>query len=118
MKVEKRDKRIVEFDDSKIEVAITKAFESNNANTSPVRGLTKEVVQIIQEQGQDVIHIEEIQDIVEDTLMLRGFTEIARRYMKYREKHNEARRILQLMGVVDDLKEAHKGALHCLIILH
>lgn len=104
MKVEKRDKRIVEFDDSKIEAAITKAFESNSADTVPVRGLTKEVVQIIQEQRQDVIHIEEIQDIVEDTLMLRGFTEIARCYMKYREKHNEARRILQLMGVVDDLK--------------
>jgi ribonucleoside-diphosphate reductase alpha chain len=104
LKVEKRDKRIVEFDDSKIEAAITKAFESNSADTVPVRGLTKEVVQIIQEQRKDVIHIEEIQDIVEDTLMLRGFTEIARGYMKYREKHNEARRILQLMGVVDDLK--------------
>ncbi len=104
MKVEKRDKRIVEFDDSKIEAAITKAFESINADTSPVRGITKEVVQIIQEQKRDVIHIEEIQDIVEDTLMLRGFTEIARRYMKYREKHSEARRILQRMGVVDDLK--------------
>ncbi|MHA2300542.1 MAG: ATP cone domain-containing protein [Candidatus Thorarchaeota archaeon] len=104
MKVEKRDKRIVDFDDSKIEAAITKAFESINADTSPVRGLTKEVVQIISEQERDVIHIEEIQDIVEDTLMLRGFTEIARRYMKYREKHHEARKILQMMGVVDDLK--------------
>ncbi|MFW9814045.1 MAG: adenosylcobalamin-dependent ribonucleoside-diphosphate reductase [Candidatus Thorarchaeota archaeon] len=104
MKVEKRDKRIVDFDDSKIEAAITKAFESINADTGPVRGLTKEVVQIIQEQERDVVHIEEIQDIVEDTLMLRGFTEIARRYMKYREKHHEARKILQMMGVVDDLK--------------
>jgi ribonucleoside-diphosphate reductase alpha chain len=104
LKVEKRDKRIVDFDDSKIEAAITKAFESINADISPVRGLTKEVVQIIHEQEREVIHIEEIQDIVEDTLMLRGFTEIARRYMKYREKHHEARRILEMMGVVDDLK--------------
>ncbi|MHA2385584.1 MAG: adenosylcobalamin-dependent ribonucleoside-diphosphate reductase [Candidatus Thorarchaeota archaeon] len=104
MKVEKRDKRIVDFDDSKIEAAITKAFESINADTTPVRGLTKEVVQILSEQERDVIHIEEIQDIVEDTLMLRGFTEIARRYMKYREKHHEARKILQMMGVIDDLK--------------
>ncbi|MFW9808871.1 MAG: adenosylcobalamin-dependent ribonucleoside-diphosphate reductase [Candidatus Thorarchaeota archaeon] len=104
MKVEKRNKRIVDFDDSKIEAAIKKAFESINADTTPVRGLTKEVVQIINEQERDVIHIEEIQDIVEDTLMLRGFTEVARRYMKYREKHHEARKILQMMGVVDDLK--------------
>jgi ribonucleoside-diphosphate reductase alpha chain len=104
LKVEKRDKRVVDFDDSKIEAAIMKAFESINADTGPVRGLTKEVVQIINEQDRDEIHIEEIQDIVEDTLMLRGFTEIARRYMKYREKHHEARKILQMMGVVDDLK--------------
>jgi len=104
MKVEKRDKRIVDFDDSKIEAAITKAFEAGNVDTSPVRGITKEVVQIIHERGKDVINIEEIQDIVEDTLMLRGFTDIARRYMKYREKHQEARRILQMVGVVDDLK--------------
>jgi len=104
LKVEKRSKRIVEFDDSKIESAIRKAFESINADTAPVRGLTKEVVQIIHEQERDIIHIEEIQDVVEDTLMLRGFTEIARRYMKYREKHHEARKILQMMGVVDDLK--------------
>ncbi len=47
MKVEKRDKRVVEFDDSKIEAAITKAFESNSADTDPVRGLTKEVAQIV-----------------------------------------------------------------------
>jgi len=78
LKVEKRNKRVVAFDDSKIEAAITKAFESISADTTPVRGLTKEVVQIIREQERDVIHIEEIQDIVEDTLMLRGFTEIAR----------------------------------------
>jgi ribonucleoside-diphosphate reductase alpha chain len=104
LKVDKRDKRIVDFDDSKIEAAITKAFESISADTGPVRGLTKEVVQIIHEQERNIIHIEEIQDIVEDTLMLRGFTEIARRYMKYREKHHEARRILQMMGVIDDLK--------------
>ena len=98
MKVEKRDKRIVEFDDSKIEAAITKAFESINADTGPVRGLTKEVVQIIHEKNCEIIHIEEIQDIVEDTLMLRGFTEIARRYMKYREKHNEARNVRHKRG--------------------
>jgi len=104
MKVEKRDKRIVEFDDSKIEAAITKAFEAGNVDTNPVRGITKEVVQIIHERGKEVINIEEIQDIVEDTLMLRGFTDIARRYMKYREKRQEARRILQMVGVVDDLK--------------
>ena len=57
----------MDFDDLKIEAAITKAFESIDKDTGPVRGLTKEVVLIIREQNREVIHIEEIQDIVEDT---------------------------------------------------
>ncbi|MFW9847691.1 MAG: adenosylcobalamin-dependent ribonucleoside-diphosphate reductase [Candidatus Thorarchaeota archaeon] len=104
LQVEKRDGRIVDFDDSKIEKAITSAFESIDLDTSPVRGLTQEVVKIIQERGVETIHIEEIQDIVEDTLMLRGYTKVARRYIRYREKHRETRKILRQVGVVDDLK--------------
>ncbi|TFF92953.1 adenosylcobalamin-dependent ribonucleoside-diphosphate reductase, partial [Candidatus Thorarchaeota archaeon] len=104
MKVEKRDGRIVDFDESKIEHAILCAFESEGIDVKPVAGLTNEVVKIIRERGSDVIHIEEIQDVVEDTLMLRGYTDVARRYIKYREKHREERLLLQKMGVVDDLK--------------
>ncbi len=104
MQVEKRDGRTVEFDESKIEIAITKAFQSARTDIGPVKGLTQEVARIIQERGHDVIHIEEIQDIVEDTLMLRGFTKIARRYIKYRARHREDRKLLRMVGVVDDLK--------------
>ncbi len=104
MKVEKRDGRIVEFDEIKIENAILSAFQSTGIDATPVRGLTQEVVRLIQERKQETIHIEDIQDIVEDTLMLRGFTNVAKRYIKYREKHREARRLLHQVGVVDDLK--------------
>ncbi|MGD2072599.1 MAG: ATP cone domain-containing protein, partial [Candidatus Thorarchaeota archaeon] len=93
MKVEKRDGRIVDFDASKIENAICKAFESIKADTTPVKELTLDVVKVIQEQGLEIIHIEAIQDIVEETLMQQGFTEIARRYIKYREKRHIARKL-------------------------
>lgn len=104
MKVEKRDGRIVEFDEKKIENAILSAFRSTGVDATPVRGLTQEVVRLIYERKQDVIHIEAIQDIVEDTLMLRGFMNVAKRYIKYREKHREARQLLEQVGVIDDLK--------------
>jgi adenosylcobalamin-dependent ribonucleoside-diphosphate reductase len=104
LQVEKRDGRIVDFDDSKIESAINKAFESIKADPTPVKELTQEVVRIINEQGLDIIHIEAIQDIVEETLMLRGFSEVARRYIKYREKRHIARKLLSQVGIVDDLK--------------
>ncbi|MBD3157152.1 MAG: adenosylcobalamin-dependent ribonucleoside-diphosphate reductase [Candidatus Lokiarchaeota archaeon] len=103
LKVEKRDGRIVDFDNSKIEKAIRSAFESQGVEVDPVSGLTNEVVRIIRERDVDTIHIEEIQDIVEDTLMLRGYTDVARAYIKYRERHREERLLLQKMGVIDDL---------------
>ncbi|MGQ4911739.1 MAG: adenosylcobalamin-dependent ribonucleoside-diphosphate reductase [Candidatus Thorarchaeota archaeon] len=104
MKVEKRDGRIVEFDKTKIENALRGAFEDADTDSRSVTGLANEVVRLIQERDIDTIHIEEIQDIVEDTLMLRGFTKVARFYIKYREKHREQRDLLRKMGVVDDLK--------------
>ena len=104
MQVEKRDGRIVDFDASKIESAIYKAFESIKADIAPVKELTQEVVRVIEEQGLDIIHIEAIQDIVEETLMLRGFSEVGRRYIKYREKRHIARKLLSQVGIVDDLK--------------
>ncbi|RLI55171.1 MAG: adenosylcobalamin-dependent ribonucleoside-diphosphate reductase [Candidatus Thorarchaeota archaeon] len=104
MKVEKRDGRIVEFDKTKIENALRGAFEDAYTDPRPVTGLANEVVRLIQERDIDIIHIEEIQDIVEDTLMLRGFTKVARFYIKYREKHREQRDLLRKMGIVDDLK--------------
>jgi ribonucleoside-diphosphate reductase alpha chain len=103
LKVEKRDGRIVDFDKSKIETAIRSAFESQGVEVDPVSGLTNEVVRIIRERDVDTIHIEDIQDIVEDTLMLRGYTDVARAYIKYRERHREERLLLQKMGVIDDL---------------
>ncbi|NWF95658.1 MAG: ribonucleoside reductase class II [Candidatus Thorarchaeota archaeon] len=104
MKVTKRDGRVVEFDDRKIENAILRAFESAKESPAPVRRLTDDVVRRIRESGKDPIHIEEIQDIVEDVLIHDGFTDIAKRYIRYREKRANARRLLRQVGVVDDLK--------------
>jgi ribonucleoside-diphosphate reductase alpha chain len=104
MKVEKRNGRVVDFDDTKIESAIRRAFEAEGVDTKPVKELTVYVVQTIEKQGHKTIHIESIQDIVEDTLMLHGFTEVGKRYIKYREKRHMARRLLRQVGVIDDLK--------------
>ncbi|MFW9935820.1 MAG: adenosylcobalamin-dependent ribonucleoside-diphosphate reductase [Candidatus Thorarchaeota archaeon] len=104
MKVEKRDGRIVQWDSSKIEIAIRHAFESHKADSQPAQELTNEVVHIIKSRQEDIVHIEEIQDVVEEVLMVNGYTETAKRYIKYREKRAVARRLLRSVGVVDDLK--------------
>lgn len=104
VKVEKRDGRIVKWDSTKIEIAIRHAFESHKADSQPAKELTNEVDKIIKSRQEDVVHIEEIQDVVEEVLMVNGYTETAKRYIKYREKRAVARRLLRSVGVVDDLK--------------
>ncbi len=105
LKVIKRDGAPVEFDANKIEIAMTKAFMatdeyhqiSHNVLKSKVLELTKQVVDIVFRRYSTIgaVTIEEIQDQVELALMRSGEQKIARRYVIYREKRAEARRLLK-----------------------
>lgn len=45
----------------------------------------------------DIPHVETIQDIIEKTLMEKGFSEVAKAYILYREKRRQAREISQAL---------------------
>lgn len=96
----KRDGKVVSFKPEKITLAISKSFRANNSGI-----LTEELLQKSHElSGQVVneirslwpdgkcIHIEEIQDLVEKTLMKSGYHDVARSYIIYREKRARSRR--------------------------
>lgn len=98
----KRDGKVVSFKPEKITLAISKAFRANNSGI-----LTEELLQKAHELSGHVvneirnlwpdgkcIHIEEIQDLVEKTLMKSGFHDVARSYIIYREKQARTRRDL------------------------
>lgn len=84
MKVIKRDGSTVDFDRSKIAVAITKA---NNAVDEPYRISEEQIEQIVSEieavHRQRVL-VEDIQDMVESRLMAAGKYELAKTYIIYR----------------------------------
>lgn len=92
----KRNGQYVPFDADKIQVAITKAFlavEGGQAASSRrVHQLVAQHVQLIVETFQrrmpsgGMIHIEDIQDQVELTLMREGQQKVARNYVIYREQ--------------------------------
>ncbi len=102
MKVIKRDGRIVDFDQTKIENAIRKAFEALNKKAN-YKAIANEVAIRVKDRF-NLPHVEQIQDIVEETLMDLNYPDVAKAYILYREKKAEIRKAKQFFGVRDDLK--------------
>lgn len=89
MKVVKRNGNIEEFDFNKIINAVNKAFKSCNKQMPEY--LNRELLSTLAINIGDTISIEEIQDKVEDVLMNNKYFDVAKSYIIYREKHNQAR---------------------------
>ena len=83
----KRDKTIVEFNISKIEIAIKKAFKAKETyyNDQIIELLALRVTANFQNKIKDnLIHVEDIQDSVEQVLIESGYGEVAKAYILYR----------------------------------
>jgi ribonucleoside-diphosphate reductase alpha chain len=101
LKVIKRNGQVVPFDNSKISVAITKAFLAVEGGTAAassrihetVAKLTTQVMGTFERRmpSGGTIHIEDIQDQVELALMRAGEHKIARDYVIYREEQARKR---------------------------
>ena len=83
MQVIKRDGKVVDFDQSKIKIAIEKA----NKEVKPRERATKEeinqIISYIEELDKKRILVEDIQDIIEEQLMTFGKYILAKKYITY-----------------------------------
>ncbi|WNO10166.1 ribonucleoside-diphosphate reductase subunit alpha [Teredinibacter sp. KSP-S5-2] len=101
LKVIKRNGKVVSYTDDKIKVAVTKAFLAVEGGSAAASTRIHETVANITDQisatfrrrmpSGGTIHIEEIQDQVELTLMRNGEHKVARDYVLYRESRAKAR---------------------------
>lgn len=101
LKTIKRNGKVVHYDDSKIKVAVTKAFIAVEGSSAAASDRIHEQIDVITQQvskafkrrlpGGGTLHIEDIQDQVELALMRSGHYKIARAYVLYREEHRKAR---------------------------
>ncbi len=95
-KVIKRDGKVVDFNLDKILNAITLAFESVNRvhDDNQIRTLGLLVTSKFDEKIKEgFIQVEDIQDLVEQTLMETGFSDVAKSYILYRKKRESLRNI-------------------------
>ncbi len=93
-KVRKRTGKVVSFDIQKIKSAIIKAFDSVNKNydENVIDFLALKVTSEFDSKINDnIINVEDIQDIVEETLSKAGYTEVAKAYILYRKLHEKMR---------------------------
>ncbi|WP_431920999.1 adenosylcobalamin-dependent ribonucleoside-diphosphate reductase [Nonomuraea jabiensis] len=104
--VRKRDGTVVAFDPEQIRRAIQRAAAEAGVPDPGVTGKAAHQVvdQIAARFDGRAPTVEQVQDVVEDTLMAVGLTGIARAYMIYRNRRAELREAKRLLGVRDELK--------------
>ena len=116
LKVVKRDGKKVDFNGTKIAMAIKKAFdqidkcddgEENNSagyTEKDINIVYKAVIAKIEKDYIDAekIKIETIQDMIEETLKKKGYDDICEEFSSYRERRNQSRKLFS------DEKKMHK----------
>lgn len=92
MRVIKRDGNIVPFDEEKITNAIEKAMAETKLGVDHQLSLqiTRDVVELIKSSNEP-IHVETIQDMVEDRLMDSNRRDVAKEYIIYRSERDRLR---------------------------
>ncbi|HRX53387.1 MAG TPA: ribonucleoside-diphosphate reductase subunit alpha [Verrucomicrobiales bacterium] len=91
IKVIRRSGEVVGWNPNKIEIAIRSAFLSLGKDSSPAADLAAAVTETVAASGQEYIHIEAVQDRVQEELMRQGHYKIAEAFILYRA-HRSARR--------------------------
>ena len=97
MQVVKRDGSLQEFDSVKIVEAISKAFDAccPNENRQHIENMVSDI------RFWDGITIEEIQDIVVETLKDYGYDEVAESYSSYRKEQSHYRELIAKINYQD-----------------
>ncbi|MCS7150099.1 MAG: ribonucleoside triphosphate reductase [Caldimicrobium sp.] len=111
--VRKRSGELVPFTRSRIVNAVFKAMKAVGIGAKEdaekiADAVSVQLYRTYFKKG-DIPHVETIQDIIEKTLMERGYPEVAKAYILYREKRREAREITQALVDGNTLIEEYLG---------
>ena len=93
-RIKKRDGSTVDFVQGKITNAVYKAMEARGLDDQNAAKTVSDIATYMVEDkfgGYTIPSVEQVQDIVELVLMKRGYHEIAKSYILYRERHKDIR---------------------------
>lgn len=111
-KVKKRDGSIVDFNDYKIIKAIKKAFNSSGEHCVDTENdfLTLIECELRKLKKGDYYSVEDIQDVVENVLMKKGYYKTAKVFIKYREQHKENRLLGERLSYMSSYIDSSNNA--------
>ena len=92
LKVEKRNKDIVDFNEEKIRNAVFKAITATKkGNGEKSKKISNKVLDILNRRFKsgEIPNVEQIQDIIEEVLILEGEVEPAKAFILYREQRRK-----------------------------
>ncbi|MEK6842594.1 MAG: anaerobic ribonucleoside-triphosphate reductase, partial [Nanoarchaeota archaeon] len=107
-KVRKRDGSVVLFDGNKITEAIWKAAKAvGGKDREKAEHVSSLVVKELEKKcGKNKIPgVEEVQDVVEKTLIEEGYAKTAKAYILYRKSHEELRNIKELFDTIEVVED-------------
>ena len=112
LKVVKRNGKKVDFDTAKVAIAIKKGFDgANKAEDEEERYTTKDIKKVYQSvikrilkeyKEEEKIKIENIQDMIEETLQKLGYEDVYKSFSEYRDRRAQSRKLFS------DEKKMHK----------
>uniref|UniRef100_UPI00404AB168 ribonucleoside-diphosphate reductase subunit alpha n=1 Tax=Cephaloticoccus sp. TaxID=1985742 RepID=UPI00404AB168 len=91
LRVIRRNNQVVPWSEQKVEIAVRKTFLSLQRDSAPAVAITKAVSARAHGSKQSFVHIEEIQDMVQEELMKAGHFKVAEAYILFRAERSSAR---------------------------
>ncbi|MSU69585.1 MAG: ribonucleoside-diphosphate reductase subunit alpha [Opitutaceae bacterium] len=91
LRVIRRNNQVVPWSEQKVEIAVRKTFLSLQRDSAPAVALTKAVSDRVHSSKQSFVHIEEIQDMVQEELMKAGHFKVAEAYILFRAERASSR---------------------------
>ncbi|MDB4734600.1 ribonucleoside-diphosphate reductase subunit alpha [Akkermansiaceae bacterium] len=82
----RRNGNVVPWSETKIEQAVSRAFLTLKLDPAPAAKIAQAVTTNVRTGDQAFVHIEDIQDLVENELMRQEHFDVARHYFRYREE--------------------------------
>jgi ribonucleoside-diphosphate reductase alpha chain len=80
----RRNGEVVAWNQNKIEIAVRKAFLSLHMDSTPATKIAESMSKCMEDIGQEFIHIEDLQDKVQEELMRQGQFKVAEACILYR----------------------------------
>lgn len=97
----RRNGNVVPWSETKIETAVRKAFLDLRIDPEPAARISHGVTQRVRAGDSAFVHIEDVQDLVEEELARQGQIPVMRAYMSYRIQRAEVRKLHQAENADD-----------------